>query len=215
MPSLPSRARRQLPELDRALDVEALFRLHNALFSRLCARWTRGHHADAQDLLSEAYLRMVRNSARTHSLPENPVAWLSAIIANLARDYLRAKRRGVCRSNDETDLVETLCDPSYDSDAAFLTRELLNETLHQVQNLSSTQRRALLARSAGEDYDAIAAQLATTPANARKLVQTARSQLRARLSPHELRLIAGKRTERTERTESNHSPQRTSARACA
>jgi RNA polymerase sigma-70 factor (ECF subfamily) len=156
-------------------------------------RWTRGHQADAQDLLADAYLRVVRNTGRNTLLPDNPIAWMSAIIANLARDYLRAKSRGIRRRAGDSDDLETLRDPNCDSDTTFITRELLWETLDRVQTLSAAQRRALLARSTGEEYDAIAAQLATTPANARKLVQTARRQLRDQLSPHERQLIAGSR----------------------
>ena len=41
--------------------------------------------------------------------------------------------------------------------------------------------------------ETIAAHLGTSPANARKLVQTARTELRAQLSPHEVMLLTGSR----------------------
>ena len=193
MTATPRRRSNDLPELDRTRALDEWFRLHNAPLERLCARWTRGHQADAQDLLADAYLRVVRSIGQDNPLPENPIAWVSTIIANLARDYLRAKSRGLRARTDDNGDVETLCDPGCDSDSRFMTRELLSETLNRVQNLNATQRRALLARSTGEEYETIAVQLATTPANVRKLVQMARVELRAQFSPHELVLIAGKR----------------------
>jgi len=204
MTSTLRRASKDLPELDRTRGLDALFRLHDALLRRLCVRWTRGHQADAQDLLAEAYLRVVRNRGHDQPLPDNPIAWLSAIIANLARDQLRAKSRSIGSRARGDDDPASLCDPKSDSDKTFIARELLSETLKRVQNLSATQRRALLARSTGEEYEVIAAQLATTPANVRKLVQMARSELRAQLSPQERMLIAGKR---------KHSPHAAHARS--
>jgi DNA-directed RNA polymerase specialized sigma24 family protein len=110
---------------------------------------------------------------------DNPIAWVSSIIANLARDQQRARTR---RNGWNDDFLETLCDPNCDSDALLATRQVLSETLVQVRTLGRMQRAALLARSVGESYEAIAAHLGTSPANARKLVQTARHELRGRLA---------------------------------
>jgi RNA polymerase sigma factor (sigma-70 family) len=178
-------------ELSGTLELDALFRRYNPVLSRLCVRWTRGHRADAQDLLAEAYLRAVRAAGQSNLLPESLIAWLSAVIANLARDQLRARGRGTRLLHE--DKLETLCSPHDDSDTLLATRELLTQTLSHIRRLCPTQRGALLARSAGEGYEAIAVQLGTSPANARKLVQTARHALRAQLSAQEMSLIAGKR----------------------
>jgi len=166
----------------RSLELDALFRRYHSVLCRLCARWTRGHHADAQDLLAEAYLRAVRATAQNTVLPDNPIAWVSGIIANLARDRLRARSRTGRLLDDGAQKLETLCDPAGSSDALYATRELLSKTLDQVRSLCPMQRNVLLARSAGEEYEAIAAHFGTSPSNARKLVQTARRQLRAGLS---------------------------------
>ena len=167
-----------------AHELGAFFRQYNPRLSRLCARWTRGNREDAQDLLAEAYLRAVCATERGLLPADNPVAWVSSIIANLARDQQRARSRRAGSKGD--DFLETVRDPNCGSDALLATRELLSETLAHVRALGSAQRVALLARSAGESYEAIAAQLGTSPANARKLVQTARHELRCRLSPPEL-----------------------------
>jgi len=166
------------PALDREQELNTTFRQHYPLLSGLCVRWTRGHSADAQDLLAEAYLRAVNATRRSSVRPDNLISWLSTIIANLARDYLRAQSRGN-RLRDDDDTLAALSDPRGASDATLVTRELLVKTLKEVRNLNPMQRRALLARSVGEDYESIAAQLGTSPANARKLVQTARKALRA------------------------------------
>lgn len=168
-----------VPALDREQELNTMFRQHYPLLERLCVRWTGGHRADAQDLLSEAYLRAVGATRRCRILPDNLISWLSTIIANLARDYLRVQRRHT-RLRDDDDAFAALCDPRGASDTTLVTRERLARTLEEVRYLNPLQRRAVLARSEGEDYEVIAAQLGTSPANARKLVQTARKVLRAR-----------------------------------
>lgn len=195
MPPTLSRAgsHENAPELSRPQELDALFRRYHPLLNRLCMRWTKGNRADAQDLLAEAYLRAVRATCQSSLLPDNLIAWVSSIIANLARDELRARSRGTRFLGNKSDVLETICDPRCASDALFATRELLAKTLANLERLCPMQRGALLARSAGEEYEAIAARLGTSPANARKLVQTARHQLRARFSPHELILTTGKR----------------------
>ena len=179
--------------LGRVQELDALFERYNPLLNRLCSRWTRGHRADAQDLLADAYLRAVRATWQNDQRPDNLLAWLLGIIANLARDRLRARSRSSRQLDDESRVLETLRDPGSASEAVFATRELLSKTLAHVKTLTTMQRSALLARSAGEEYEAIAAHLGTSPANARKLVQTARSELRAQLSPHEVMLLTGSR----------------------
>ena len=185
-----------VPKCEPTSHLDALFRRHHPLLYRQCARWTRGHHADAQDLLAEAYLRAIRAIEVSSTLPDNLLAWVSTVIANLARDHLRAKHRVTRALSDDIDGVEALADPDGYSDERFMKRELLSETLQKVRWLAPTQRCALLARLAGEEYETIAAQLATSPANARKLVQAARHELRAQFAPHELMLIAGPRKRR-------------------
>jgi RNA polymerase sigma factor (sigma-70 family) len=165
-----------------------LFRLYHPHLGRLCLRWTRGHRADAEDLLAEAHLRAVRASGQSSSAPENPIAWLSAIIANLARDRLRARLRDAGPQDADSTALELVCDPHCASDTLCATRQLLSNTLAHVQSLGPAQRGALLARCNGEEYEVIAARLGISPGHARKLVQTARTELRARLSPDDLTL---------------------------
>jgi len=165
------------PTLDREQELNTAFRQHYPLLNRLCARWMGGNRADAEDLLAEAYLRAVGATRRSGVLPDNLISWLSTIIANLARDYLRAQSRDARLRDD--DAFTGLFDPSGASDTTLVTRESLARTLEEVRNLHPMQRRAVLARSEGEGYESIAARLGTSPANARKLVQTARSLLRA------------------------------------
>jgi len=165
------------PELDREQELNATFRQHYPLLNRLCTRWTRGHRADAQDLLAEAYLKALSATRQSSVLPESLISWLSTIIANLGRDYLRARSRGARLREDDDEFV-ALCDPRGASDTTLVMREELTRTLQEVRCLHPMQRRALLARSVGDEYESIAAQLGTSRANARKLVQTARKALR-------------------------------------
>jgi RNA polymerase sigma factor (sigma-70 family) len=184
------------PESCCPKEWDAFFRRYNPSLSRLCVRWARGHREDAQDLLAEAYLRAVCATEQGKLPADNPIAWLSTIIANLARDQQRARSRRAGPSNGHA-FLETLCDPNCATDALLATRQLLSQTLAHVRALSPPQRAALLARSAGETYEAIAAHLGTSPANARKLVQTARCVLRGRLSPLEMTSITSTRRHST------------------
>jgi RNA polymerase sigma factor (sigma-70 family) len=157
---------------------DAIFRRYGPRVTRLCMHWTRGHRADAQDLLAEAYLRAVCASEQSVALPHNPMAWLSTVVANLARD----QRRAAARNRHDPGLLEAIADSRCASDALLMKRQLLSLTLAHARALTPSQRAALLARTAGEGYEAIAEQLGTSKGNARKLVQTARNTLRGRLA---------------------------------
>src|SRR4051812_44869118 len=86
---------------------DALFRRYEPRVTRLCLRWARGHRADAQDLLAEAYLKAVSASEQRGTPVDNPLAWLSTVIANLARDRQRVRRRGAWIANDDG-FIETV-----------------------------------------------------------------------------------------------------------
>jgi RNA polymerase sigma factor (sigma-70 family) len=162
---------------DRARLIASLFHERHPELQRLCIRWARGHHADAEDLLAEACLRAIQASQRGGAPLENPIGWLSTIVRNLARD----RRRTPDISRRAEAAPETWHDLGPDALDSFEAKELLARATAELRCLPGAQRRSLLARAAGDDYPAIADVLGTSPENARKLVQTARSTLRERL----------------------------------
>lgn len=153
-----------------------LFERRRPELTRLCRHWSGGNRADADDLFGDACLRAVQAAARVDAPPDNPFAWLTKIVRNLAVDRLRATE-----SCEPSDRAATWQSPDPDALTCFATRELLHRTASELLRLPPSQRRSLLARALGDDYPAIASRIGTTPQGVRKLVQTARCRLRARL----------------------------------
>jgi RNA polymerase sigma factor (sigma-70 family) len=163
--------------LDTAALVASLMEERHTELHRVCIRWARGHHADAEDLLAEACLRAIQASQRGAAPLGNPIGWLTTIVQNLARDQLRAPDRK--RRADV--LPEHAHGVSPDVWDSLESKKQLARAAAELRRLPPAQRRSLLARAAGDDYPAIASALCTSPENARKLVQTARNTLRERL----------------------------------
>jgi RNA polymerase sigma factor (sigma-70 family) len=165
------------PSLDVARYVADLVEQRQPELHRLCVRWARGHLADAEDLFAEACLRALQASERGGAAFDNPMGWLTTTIRNLARDRWKALER--CQQFEPA--PETWPSSAPDALDSCAARQLLRTAVAELRRLPPAQRRALLARAAGEDYASIGSSLDTSPENARKLVQTARGTLRQRL----------------------------------
>src|SRR5688572_17323289 len=59
----------------------------------LCLRWTHGDRADAEDLLGDAYLRVLEADVRGDPELVRPLAFWRTVIRNLSRDRGRHTRR--------------------------------------------------------------------------------------------------------------------------
>jgi RNA polymerase sigma-70 factor (ECF subfamily) len=108
------------------------------------------------------------------------MSWWATIIRNIARDRHRQR---VCRRelpeafriDDPTELSNRR---ALDGLAYVVARRELKWAFDAMSRLPERQRRALLLRAIGTEYDEIAKEVGTTYANTRKLVQVARRQLR-------------------------------------
>jgi RNA polymerase sigma-70 factor (ECF subfamily) len=149
---------------------------HRKLHGR-CLRWTRGHRPDAEDLLGDAILLAIESAGVHLERIENPLAWLAAIIGNLGRDALRARKQRP-QVSDSVLERERIAAPLASNEDAFATKHELTQLASALLRLTSMQREALIARSFGDSYPQIARRLHTSESNARKLVQLARSALR-------------------------------------
>jgi len=98
-----------------------------------------------------------------------------AVIANLARDRWRS---GVRQARGAAPLAAELPARTLGPDEVLASRELLLSLVALFDQLPASRRRALVLRSLGRDYEEIAASLGKSPANARKLVQLARIDIR-------------------------------------
>jgi RNA polymerase sigma factor (sigma-70 family) len=142
--------------------------------TRVCLRWTRGHRADAADLLAAATLKVAEAQRENNAQILNPFGWWYRIIANLARDRHRS-RRDALRLMPEDAAIEAA---TMDSHRVVSARQDIDRLSSKLTRLPGTQREALLLRTAGFEYLEIARKLEISPEYARKLVQLARVMLR-------------------------------------
>jgi RNA polymerase sigma factor (sigma-70 family) len=155
---------------------------HDELFAFL-VRTTRDR-AVAEDLLQDAYLRLMR-SARDGLPPDNPRAWLYRVAANLAVSRGRrvgAALRWVARTALASSDREASDDPP---EAGLLAREARGELIAAMAGLRPEARIALLLASEGFNGVEIAACIGRSETATRTLMCRARRTLRERLEAAE------------------------------
>ncbi len=138
---------------------------------RLLAIATRvlADHAEAEDVVQQAWLRL----HATHTVVESLPAWLTTVTTRLCLDRLRA-RTPVPR--EDVEVPATAPDPA---DAVVLADTVGAALQVVLDRLSPGERVALVLHdSFGVGFPAIATVLDTTPAAARKLASRARVKVR-------------------------------------
>jgi RNA polymerase sigma factor (sigma-70 family) len=125
-------------------------------------------HAEAEDVVQQAWLRLNVTDAQIESLP----AWLTTVTTRLCLDRLRSRTPVPM---DGVHPTETVADPADDVALA----DTVGLALHVVlDRLSPGERVAfVLHDSFGFEFSAIAALLDTTPTAARKLASRARAKV--------------------------------------
>jgi RNA polymerase sigma-70 factor (ECF subfamily) len=169
IPSNPTRAQAAL-----ALGLLDTCWLRRPRLLRLCLRWTQGNLPDAEDLLSEAWLRAMEARVDASSI-RRPFSFLATIIANLGRDRVRAARNNQLASYVPSEGTPAFASHEPGPDELACARESLEQVFDVLERVPGRQRSALLMRSRGDEYSCIARGLGTTEQNARKLVQFARA----------------------------------------
>lgn len=125
-------------------------------------------HAEAEDVVQQAWLRLHGTAADIESLP----AWLTTVTTRLCLDRLRARTP---IPTAEIAVAATAPDPADDLALADTVGVALQAVLDR---LSPQQRVAFVLRdSFGFEFATIAAVLDTTPVAARKLASRARSKI--------------------------------------
>jgi RNA polymerase sigma-70 factor (ECF subfamily) len=127
-----------------------------------------GDHAEAEDVVQQAWLRLHGTDAKIDSLP----AWLTTVTTRLCLDRLRSRTPVPV---EDVDSGETLNDPADDVALA----DTVGLALHVVLDRLSPQERVafVLHDSFGFEFPMISALLDTTPAAARKLASRARAKV--------------------------------------
>ncbi len=127
-----------------------------------------GDHAEAQDVVQQAWLRLHGTDAEIDSLP----AWLTTVTTRLCLDRLRMRTPVPVADVEPQEIVD---DPADDVALADTVGLALNVVLDR---LSPRERVAfVLHDSFGFEFPTIAAVLDTTPAAARKLASRARAKV--------------------------------------
>jgi len=127
-----------------------------------------GDHAEAEDVVQQAWLRLHGTDAEIASLP----AWLTTVTTRLCLDRLRSRTPVPV---DDVDPGETVNDPADDVALA----DTVGLALHVVLDRLSPRERVafVLHDSFGFEFATIAAVLDTTPAAARRLASRARAKV--------------------------------------
>ncbi|HVY17694.1 MAG TPA: sigma-70 family RNA polymerase sigma factor [Rhodopila sp.] len=141
------------------------------------ARWLTGNHADAEDVVQDAYLRAFRYFDAFRGA--NFRVWLLTIVRNAFLDWIKDNRssRLVFQSADET--IEAEPDPQPNVEAMLLER-VDSETLTTlVEQLPAEYREVLVLREIEDlSYKEIAAITELPPGTVMSRLSRARTALR-------------------------------------
>lgn len=130
-----------------------------------------GDHAEAEDVVQNAWIRLHGNNSGIENLP----AWLTTVTTRLCLDRLRSK---LPDPEEDLDLDETAPDPA---DEVMLADSVGSALQVVLDRLSPSERVAfVLHDSFAVDFPTVATILGTSPVAARKLASRARSKLAVR-----------------------------------
>lgn len=150
------------------MDRTRVFEAERPRLVRIAAR-VLGDHAEAEDIVQQAWLRLDRTDAEVDSLP----AWLTTVIMRLSLDRLRSRTPV---PTTDTQMTEVVADVAEDVSLA----ETVGVALQLVLDRLTPHERVafVLHDSFGFEFPTIATILDTTPAAARKLASRARAKVR-------------------------------------
>jgi len=126
-------------------------------------------HAEAEDVVQQAWLRLARTDAEIANLP----GWLTTATTRLCLDRLRSRTPRPTDRTDKSALVPDVADDVVLADTVGVALRVVLERLTPPERVAF-----VLKDSFGFEFDAIAAILEVTPAAARKLASRARAKVR-------------------------------------
>lgn len=134
-------------------------------------------HAEAEDIVQQAWLRLERTDADIESLP----AWLTTVTTRLCLDRLRSRTPVPTCEVEVTEVVPDVAE-------GVCLANTVGVALQVVLNRLTPQERVsfVLHDSFGFEFPTIAAILDTTPSAARKLASRARVKVRQPAPENEL-----------------------------
>lgn len=100
------------------------------------------HRWDAQDLVQEVYLRLLRQSGARDETVRNPEAYLFTVAANLIKEHATRRQRAPLGGDELEDVIERLATPC--EAAAGVDRALRRQRLADIIGRLSPKCRAVL-----------------------------------------------------------------------
>ena len=151
--------------------LDTLYRRHAAGLTRWISGMTRDRAA-AEDIVSEAFLRLARELAAGRC-PDNPPAWVSQVARHLAISRAR-------RASTAARFASRLVDRGVGEDpvVAALAAERAAAVHTVLSSLSPVERMAIELASEGVRGPEIAARIGRTPLATRALLCRARRRMR-------------------------------------
>lgn len=133
-----------------------------------------GDHAEAEDVVQQAWLRLDRTTGRGEVVDHLP-AWLTTVTTRLCLDRLRARTPVPVDDDQLADAVDAAADPADDVALADTVGIALQAV---IDRLTPRERVAFVLHDTfAFEFGTIATLLDTTPAAARKLASRARAKV--------------------------------------
>ncbi|GAA4816514.1 sigma-70 family RNA polymerase sigma factor [Nocardioides caeni] len=153
--------------LTPASDATETFEAERPRLTRIATN-VLGDHAEAEDVVQQAWLRLHGTATEIENLP----GWLTTVTTRLCLDRLRSRTPV---PDEDLEITETAPDPADDVALADTVGIALQVVLDRM---SPKERVAfVLHDSFGFEFDTIASLLDTTPVAARKLASRARARI--------------------------------------
>jgi RNA polymerase sigma factor (sigma-70 family) len=162
-----------------ALFAEKGATLSNYFLRRVSHRW------DAQDLVQEVYLRLLRIEPSDVANIRNPEAYLFTVAANLVKEHAVMRQQSLLGSDGLEEVLEQLSTPC--QAAADVDRELRRQRLGALIKKLSPKCRAVLVMHYRDDlsYREIAEKLAISPNMVKKYIVKGLAACRQRMAEYE------------------------------
>lgn len=154
---------------------------HRDYFLCLCRRWLRGNCHDAEDVMSEAALKLMELDHEAAAGVQNPRSWIARVLHNLCADLGRRSIRARAIEEACSTLSPPGCGPP--PDVRLHDARVGIRVTAAVDGLPESLRSVLVLRLVeGRSYKQIGALLGITDTTARKRAQLGRDELKHQLS---------------------------------
>lgn len=150
-------------------------------FRGLCMRWLRGNRHDAEDVMSEAAIKLMELDVDAAAAVQNPRSWIGRVLHNLCADLGRRCIRARAIEDGWSTIREAVCERA--PDAQLHGNRVGVCVADAVDGLPEYMRSVLVMRMIdGLEYKEISTLLGITSAAARKRAQLARDELKVQLA---------------------------------